>query len=154
MPELKIRDGRSLSVRGCIAYLTRDGREIASDFINCEEVDSDGRPVWKQMDDLRTEAGNGRSDSAHGNAAPRTFEHIIISPNPRDDVSLDSLQKLCIAWARKHFGDYQVAIYYHNDNHGNIPHAHIVVNNTNLVSGDRITAKTSTGRMEKACTSK
>ena len=97
MPELKIRDGKSASVRGCIAYLTRGDRAIASDYINCEEVDSDGRPVWKQMDDLRTEAGNGRSDSAHGNAAPRTFEHIIISPNPRDDVSLDSLQKLCIA---------------------------------------------------------
>ncbi|MBQ6395117.1 MAG: relaxase/mobilization nuclease domain-containing protein [Atopobiaceae bacterium] len=149
MPELKIKDGRSPSVRGCIAYLTRGGRAIASDYINCEEVDPDGRPVWKQMDDLRLDAGNGRPDGVHGNAAPRTFEHIIISPDPRDDVDLATLQKLATTWARKYFGDYQVAIYYHEDNRGNIPHAHLVVNNTNVVSGERVSAKMRSGQLRR-----
>ena len=149
MPELKIRDGGSSSVRGCIAYLTRGDRAMASDFINCEEVDSDGRPVWKQMDDLRADAGNDRPDPAHGNAAPRTFEHIIISPDPRDDVGLDTLRALVTTWAEKHFGDYQVAIYYHDDNRGGIPHAHIVINNTSVVSGGRVTAKMRSGQLRR-----
>ena len=149
MPELKIKDGKSASVRGCIAYLTRGDRAIASDFINCEEVDPCGRPVWKQMDDLRLDAGNGRPDYVHGDTAPRTFEHIIISPDPRDSVDLATIRALATGWAEKHFGDYQVAIYYHDDNRGNIPHAHLVVNNTNVVNGDRITNKMRAGGLRR-----
>ena len=141
MPELKVKDGRSASVRGCIAYLTRDGRAIASDFINCSEVDELGREVWKQMDETRRVAGNDGPDLRHGGSAPRTFEHIIISPDPRDSIDLTSLRTLCTAWAEKHFGDYEVAIYYHDDNRGNIPHAHIVVNNTDLRTGERVTSR-------------
>ncbi len=141
MPELKVKDGRSASVRGCIAYLTRDGRAIASDFINCSEVDELGREVWKQMDETRRVAGNDGPDLRHGGSSPRTFEHIIISPDPRDGIDLTSLRALCTAWAEKHFGDYEVAIYYHDDNRGNIPHAHIVVNNTDLRTGERVTSR-------------
>lgn len=138
MPELKARAGSSKSVRGCIAYLTRDGRALASDFINCSEIDELGRPVWKQMDGTRCAASNDKPDNAHGGARPRTFEHFILSPDPRDDISLTDLRKLAVGWAQKYFGDYEVAIFYHNDNMGNIPHAHIVVNNTNLKDGSRL----------------
>ena len=149
MPELKVKDGRSASVRGCIAYLTRDGRAIASDFINCSEVDELGREVWKQMDETRRVAGNDGPDLRHGGSSPRTFEHIIISPDPRDGIDLTSLRALCTAWAEKHFGDYEVAIYYHDDNRGGIPHAHIVVNNTSVVSGGRVTAKMRSGQLRR-----
>ena len=39
MPQLKARAGSSRSVRGCIEYLTRDGRALAADYINCSEID-------------------------------------------------------------------------------------------------------------------
>lgn len=61
----------------------------------------------------------------------------MLSLDPRDHVGLDALCKLAAAWARKHFGDYEVAIVYHDDNAGRIPHAHVVVNNTNVVTGRR-----------------
>ncbi len=139
MPELKAKAGSSRSVRGCIAYLTRNGRDIASDYINCSEIDEEERPVWKQMDEVRFLAGNDRMDENHGCAAPRTFEHFIISPDPRDCVDLNTLQALCKAWVGKYFGEYQAAIYYHDDNQGRIPHAHIVINNTNIRTRGRIT---------------
>lgn len=145
MPELKIRDGRSQSVKGCIAYLTRRDRAIASDFINCFEVDEEGRPVWKQMDDIRAVYKTGAVDARSSGNRMRTFEHIIISPDPRDDVDLATLRALATTWARKYFCEYQVAIYYHDDNRGNIPHAHIVVNNTNLADGHRIAPKLTSG---------
>ena len=59
----------------------------------------------------------------------------MLSPDPKDHVSLDVLRELTIAWAREHFGEYEVAIVYHDDNIGRIPHAHVVVNNTNIVTG-------------------
>ena len=149
MPELKIKDGSSASVRGLIAYLTRGGRAIASDFINCSEIDEDGRPVWKQMDDTRQTYGTGSVDKRSSGNRMRTFEHIIISPDPQDNVNLDTLSALCSTWAEKHFGDYEVAIYYHDDNSGNIPHAHIVVNNTNLVDGLRIAPKLTSGALRR-----
>ena len=139
MPELKAKAGSSRSVRGCIAYLTRNGRDIASDYINCSKIDEEERPVWKQMDEVRFLAGNDRMDENHGCAAPRTFEHFIISPDPRDCVDLNTLQALCKAWVEKYFGEYQAAIYYHDDNQGRIPHAHIVVSNTNIRTRGRIT---------------
>lgn len=36
------------------------------------------------------------------------------------------------------FGDYQVTIVYHDDNARSIPHAHLVVNCTNLVTDNRL----------------
>ena len=145
MPELKVRDGRSASVKGCISYLTRNGRAIGMDFINCSEMDELERPVWKQMDETRLTVANDRPDLNHGGMMPRTFEHFIISPDPRDEVGLETLRTLCRTWAEKHFGDYEVAIYYHDDNHSNILHAHIVVNNTNLKTGERISSMLRSG---------
>ncbi|MBR3384445.1 MAG: relaxase/mobilization nuclease domain-containing protein, partial [Atopobiaceae bacterium] len=41
-------------------------------------------------------------------------------------------------WAREYFGSFQVAIYYHDDNDGRIPHAHLIVNNANLERPGRV----------------
>lgn len=59
----------------------------------------------------------------------------MLSLDPRDHVGLDALRELAVAWARKHFGDYEVAIVYHDDNAGRIPHDHVGVNNTNVITG-------------------
>lgn len=39
---------------------------------------------------------------------------------------------------RENFGNYEVAVVYHDDNERRIPHAHVVVNNTNLNTGHRL----------------
>ena len=145
MPQLKARAGSSRSVRGCIEYLTRDGRALAADYINCSEIDGSGREVWRQMDDTRRLFGTDRPDIHSPKGRMRTFEHFIVSPDPRDHVDLPTLRSLATAWAERHFGDYEVAIYYHDDNSKGIPHAHIVVNNVNLVDGRRIAPKLSAG---------
>ena len=38
----------------------------------------------------------------------------------------------------EHFSEYEVAIVYHDDNQNGIPHAHVVVNNTNIETGRRL----------------
>lgn len=68
----------------------------------------------------------------------RTYKHYVVSPDPKDGISLESLRDLASSWAEEHFPDYEVAIVYHDDNEGGIPHAHVVVNNTNIETGRRL----------------
>ncbi|MEE0846127.1 MAG: relaxase/mobilization nuclease domain-containing protein [Eggerthellaceae bacterium] len=144
MPVLKPISGHG----SCVPvqrYLEKDGRALARDFFNFSETpDADlmrepesGKPFdWAaEMDAFRAECGN--NDPWNGKKA-RTFKHFVLSPSPEDDVSLEKLRELSQAWVRRFFPDYQVAIVYHDDNEGRIPHAHIVVNNTNVVTGRRM----------------
>lgn len=87
------------------------------------------------MDETRHAFGNDRP--WRGQHA-RTFKHYIVSPDPEDNISLSDLRRLAKAWAKEHFGDYEVAIVYHDDNVNGIPHAHLVINNTNLETGHRL----------------
>ena len=126
---------------GCAAaerYLERDGRAIGHDFVNldCMERDNGGTMGWAaEMDELRALYGNG--EPYRGKSAI-TYRHYIVSPDPADKIDLERLRELSVAWAQKHFGDYQVAIVYHDDNEHAIPHAHIIVNNTNVETGKRL----------------
>ncbi len=135
MPALKPISGKG-SCRGIVRYLTRGGRAVAADYINCTERDSSGRTVWQQMDIERAARGNDLPDTRGREA--RTYEHFVLSPDPRDRVDLATLRELATEWAVRFFGEYQVAIYYHDDNAQRIPHAHLVVNNTNLATGRRL----------------
>lgn len=143
MPVLRPISGHG-SCRGLIKYLTRDGRSIAEDFLNCSRADILGVPVWRQMDETRAMHGNDQPN--HGRPA-RTYEHFVLSPDPRDSIGLATLRELAVTWAERYFGDYECAIYYHNDNALRIPHAHVVVNNTNLETGRRL-SPTLTPRFE------
>ena len=87
------------------------------------------------MDRTRAAFGN---DAAWNGHRARTWKHYILSPNPTDGIELPRLRGFATAWAKENFGDYEVAIVYHDDNEGRIPHAHVVVNNTNLATGRRI----------------
>lgn len=144
MPVLKPISGHG----SCVPvqrYLEKNGRALARDFFNFSEM-PDADPLsepelgkafdWAaEMDAFRSECGN--NDPWNGKKA-RTFKHFVLSPSPEDDVSLEKLRELSQAWVRRFFPDYQVAIVYHDDNEGRIPHAHIVVNNTNVVTGRRM----------------
>lgn len=134
MPALKPISGHG-SCKNVILYLTRGGRSLADDYLNCTREDELGRRVWKQLDDTRAMHRNDRPD--HGRAA-RTYEHFILSPDPRDRIDLATLRELATGWAGRYFGEYECAIYYHDDNALGIPHAHVVVNNTNLETGRRL----------------
>ena len=137
MPLVKCINGHT----GCAAaerYLERGGRAIGHDFINlgCMEREDGGAVGWAaEMDELRALYGNG--EPYRGKPAI-TYRHYIVSPDPADKIDLERLRELALAWAKRHFGDYQVVIVYHNDNEHAIPHAHIVVNNTNVETGKRL----------------
>ena len=61
-----------------------------------------------------------------------------MSPDPQDGLTADQVAEIASAWALKHFYDFEVAIVLHDDNENRIPHAHIVVNNTNLATERRL----------------
>ncbi|MBQ9042717.1 MAG: relaxase/mobilization nuclease domain-containing protein [Eggerthellaceae bacterium] len=137
MPLVKCINGHT----GCAAterYLERGGRAIGHDFMNLDCMERDGGDTigWAaEMDELRNLYGNG--EPYRGKPAI-TYRHYIVSPDPADGIDLGRLRELSVAWAQRHFGDYQVAIVYHDDNEHRIPHAHIVVNNTNVETGRRL----------------
>lgn len=126
---------------GCAAterYLERDGRAIGHDFINLACIErEDGSVIgWAaEMNEFRSLYGN---DEPYRGKPAITYRHYIVSPDPADKIDLERLRELSIAWAQKHFGEYQVAVVYHDDNEHAIPHAHIVVNNTNVETGKRL----------------
>lgn len=123
-------------------YLERDGereRALARDFVNLHtEVE---RNRWAEtMDRTRRIAGN---DAGWRGKQAVTYQHFILSPDPADGCDLDTLRSLALEWTREFFGDedeggpgalgsYEVAIIYHDDNANGIPHAHVIVNNTDL----------------------
>ena len=136
MPLVKCINGHT----GCAAaerYLERGGRAIGHDFINLDCGERlDGPVGWSaEMDGLRDLHGNGKP---YRGKPAITYRHYIVSPDPADKIDLERLRELACAWARRHFGEYQVAIVYHDDNENRIPHAHIIVNNTNVESGRRL----------------
>lgn len=126
-------------------YLEKGGRALLRDFFNLswDEVEDKGLDAalkdevdWAlEMDALRHDYGN---DKPWKGQRAITFRHYVISPDPSDNIGLEGLRELTHAWVRKHFSDYQVAVLYHDDNRQRIPHAHIVVNNTNLETGRRL----------------
>lgn len=126
---------------GCAAterYLERDGRAIGHDFINLACIErEDGSVIgWAaEMDEFRSLYGN---DEPYRGKPAITYRHYIVSPDPADKIDLERLRELSTAWAQKHFGEYQVAVVYHDDNEHAVPHAHIVVNNTNVETGKRL----------------
>ncbi|MBQ9621427.1 MAG: relaxase/mobilization nuclease domain-containing protein, partial [Atopobiaceae bacterium] len=124
-------------------YLTKGGRALAADYLNLEHDSrlqpGGNMPVsydWAHDMDAMREAC-GTNEPWNGKPA-RTFKHYVFSPDPGDPLSLERLRELTLEWAETNFGEYQVAIVYHDDNANKIPHAHVVVNNVNLATGHRL----------------
>ncbi|WP_283171473.1 relaxase/mobilization nuclease domain-containing protein [Curtanaerobium respiraculi] len=144
MPIVKAISGHT-SCQKVKTYLEKRNRALARDFFNLswDERDMEGYDEamkevveWAdEMDATRARCGN---DEPYEGRRARTYKHFIISPDPDDHIDLPALRELARAWAMRFFGDYQVAIVYHDDNQNRIPHAHLVVNCTNLVTGNRL----------------
>ena len=142
MPYVKPISGHGGTAK-IMRYLTKDGRALAADYLNLEH-DSRLQPAgmmpvsynWAGDMDAMREA-YGTNEPWKGKPA-RTFKHYVFSPDPGDPLSLERLRELTMEWAETNFGEYQVAIVYHDDNENRIPHAHVVVNNVNLATGLRL----------------
>lgn len=144
MPIVKAISGHT-NCQKVKTYLEKRNRALARDFFNLswDERDMEGYDEtmkdaveWAdEMDATRARCGN---DEPYEGRRARTYKHFIISPDPDDHIDLPALRELAGAWAMKFFGDYQVAIVYHDDNQNRIPHAHLIVNCTNLVTGNRL----------------
>jgi hypothetical protein len=133
---------RSVSFLG--KYLTQDKRALGADFINCaDELKTKGR-WWDQMDMTRRTFDH---DTAYKNRKAVTYRHFVLSPDPKDNVDLESLRDFAKEWAKKFYPDYEVAIVYHDDNDNGILHAHVVVNVSNLATGEKL--KTSNNFMNE-----
>ena len=127
------------------SYLERNGRALAFDYLNLDapvlrgnlgELPEYGDFDWSAaMDGTRRDYG---SNSDWGGKRARTFKHYIFSPDPSDDLDIESLRRLATAWAEQCFPDHEVAIVCHNDNAAHVLHAHVVVNNVNLATGKRL----------------
>ena len=137
MPIVKPISGHT-ACGGVFRYLTKDGRALAFDYLNLpapapnpDEDLPDYAPYdWaRDMDATRREAGN---DTPWKGKPARTYKHYVLSPDPGDRIELDDLRRLTMAWVRENFADFEVAVVYHDDNAGRTPHAHVVVNNTNV----------------------
>lgn len=144
MPYIKAISGHT-RLGAAQRYLEKEGRALARDFLNLdapmEGIDEGGLPEygdydWSSvMDGTREKLGNDRPFKGR---KARTYKHYVISPDPRDAVSLSQLRSVTMSWVEENFGDYEVAIVYHDDNEHHVPHAHVVVNNTNLDTGRRL----------------
>ena len=143
MPFLKSSNGHEPCDARIQKYLEKDERAIARDFVNLNTPDE--QKAWGyHMDNTRSIAGN---DTDWCGKKAIMYKHFMISPDPRDQISLEKLRELTMRWVHEFFGDdvdsgklgsYQVAVIYHDDNTRHIPHAHVIVNNTNLDTGYRL----------------
>lgn len=144
MPLLKPIAGHT-GCAGIKRYLEKGGSALGIRVMNFawqeEHVFEDiaAAPVgfdWAaSMDATRHACGN---DTPYRGKPARTFKHFVLSPDPQDGLSTGQVAELAGFWALKHFADFEVAIVLHDDNENRIPHAHIVVNNTNLVTERRL----------------
>lgn len=148
MPELKTIKGRTTTLSKARRYFEggKGERALAKDFLNMVEFDTMGLSWDQQMDQTRSACGN--ADPMYRGRRTVTYMHYVISPDARDEVSLDAMRDLATAWARRFFSDYQVAIVYHDDNDSHVMHAHVIVNNTNLSDGHRLTSDLTNGRVK------
>ena len=124
------------SARGICRYLIKKDRALAEDYLNIDAPEGARGFDWAVvMDETRRAFGN---DLPWRGKRVRTYKHYVVSPDPKDGISLEALRELAISWAQEHFSEYEVAIVYHDDNERGIPHAHVVVNNTNIETGRRL----------------
>ena len=124
------------SARGICRYLTKKDRALAEDYLNIDAPEEARGFDWAAvMDETRRAFGN---DLPWRGKRVRTYKHYVVSPDPKDGASLSALRGRATAWAEEHFSEFEVAIIYHDDNGRGIPHAHVVVNNTNIETGRRL----------------
>lgn len=133
----------NLDIKRYLEQNDRGDRALARHFIN---IAHDKHDTWDlEMDRTRALCGN---DTKWGGKDAVMYRHFVISCDPKDNVSLETLTDLALEWAYEFFGDnegnagrygsYEVALIPHDDNASGILHYHVIVNNTDLETGKRL----------------
>lgn len=160
VPLFKAIKGNAVTTKFVRQYLFKNDRALERDFLNVLDRDYKGRTWAQVMDETRHAVGN--DVPAKEGAKVRTYEHLIVSLDPKDgDVPLDDFRDFITEWAAKWFdspagvGRFEVAIAYHDDNSERVAagekgilHAHLVINNTELETFRRISGLMTTKRVQ------
>jgi hypothetical protein len=112
-------------------------RAVYHDFINLPSLaqqQRDGVRWFELMDETRNRMG---TNTPWGSKGLRSYNHYIISPDPRDAINIETLSLLATNFALEFARGCEVAIIYHDDNAGHILHAHVVVNNYDYIRNGR-----------------
>lgn len=116
-------------------YLGQASRGLAVDV----SEDLSARNWARQMDLTRMLY---QHDKPTKQGRSRSYYHFILSPNPDDDCSLDTLRAYAKAWCEENFRMderlHEYAVVYHDDNAKGVLHAHVVVNVTNKKTGKKL----------------
>lgn len=107
------------------------GRCLA--FGKTDSLHHEGEHGWAQEMDRTRE----QMEVTH-EAGARTYYHFCISPDPADHVGADELRDLALEWIERCLPGTQAVVSVHDDNAGNIMHAHVVVNAVYPDTGRRI----------------
>lgn len=146
MPEVKMQNRHCACAmpRGIQWYIEdkKPGRCLARAFLNVRVKDEEH---WaRAFDKWRMLEGNHLP--YHGRPAVQ-YVHAQIAPDPKDNVTVEQMLDFAREWAAHWFGSdfeagklgcFQVAIGIHDDSENGIIHAHLVINNTDLLTGKRI----------------
>ena len=101
-------------------YLLRDARSLSEDF----SPDLLTPKNWgNEMDNFRR---------VYNKDSGRQVYHFIISPDVKENATLEQVKQLATNWVEENFSDSLWAIHYHNDGKSKIIHAHVVVNAVKL----------------------
>lgn len=146
MPYLKPIKGHT-SCKSVKRYLEKNGRALATDYIGIVERDELGRDWAEQMDYSRALLG---TDIPHKSKKVRTYNHYVMSPDPRDALTLEQLREFTMDYLDRAFeGKFEIAVVYHDDNENGVIHAHFVVNNPNLEEGGRLSSWLTNARVKE-----
>ena len=143
VPAIKAISGHT-GLSAARRYLERDGRALARDLLHFSQIDESSRQAGLVVARFGWDAVMDETRRANGNDAPyhrrpaSTYKHYVLSSDPRDGVSLADLRGLAVRWAEESFPYFQVAIVYHDDKDGHVLHVHVIMNNTNLPTGNRL----------------
>ena len=108
-------------------------RTLAMDYQNIPPSRHDDWDAF--MDEQRKDYLRFKDENYPGRVK---YHHYIISPDPQDNIDLETMRDLAKAWAKKCLPDCQIAIAYHNDNKNHILHAHLIINNLVPQTGLRV----------------
>ena len=114
---------RKGSARDIRAYLEREGRSLSFDS-NVFSEDDDWASL---MDETRALAGKDEG---------RGYYHVVISPDPRDNATLEQVRALATRWVSERYPEAEWVANYHDDN--GIVHAHVVLNSVDQTTGKKI----------------
>lgn len=111
MPAIKAISGHT-GLAAARRYLDRDGRALARDLLHFSLIDESARHDRHGRDAYEWDVAMDETRRAKGNDAPyrgrpaRTYKHYVLSPDPRDGITLADLRGLALRWAEECFPDF------------------------------------------------